>query len=94
MKAKKKRSLELLDRVGEFFDEHATLTFGVRGTALIAQVDTTADSIRAYGAGQVNGLGEFMGGVAERQQLATELRDQDILAGTNKQKITIWILQT
>lgn len=76
MKAKSKRCLELLDRVSAFFDEHAILTFGARGTALIAQVDTTADSLRAYGANQVNGLGEFMGGVAERQLLATELRTQ------------------
>ena len=76
MKAKKKRCLELLDRVSEFFDEHATLTFGVRGTALIGQVNTTADGIRAYGAGQVGGFGEFQGGVAERRQLAVELRAQ------------------
>jgi hypothetical protein len=76
MKAKTKRCLELLDRVSEFFSEHPTLTFGTRGTALIGQVDTTADSIRTYGAGQVNGFGEFQGGVAERQQLAVELRAQ------------------
>jgi hypothetical protein len=76
MKARIKRCLELLDRVSEFFNEHSTLTFGTRGTALIGQVETTADSIRAYGAGQVNGFGEFMGGVAESQQLATELRAQ------------------
>jgi hypothetical protein len=76
MKAKTKRCLELLDRVSEFFDEHLTLTFGTRGTALVGEVDTTADAIRAYGAGQVGGFGEFQGGVAERQQLAKELRAQ------------------
>src|SRR4030095_9360663 len=76
MKAKTKRCLELLDRVSEFFSEHPPLTFGTRGTALVGQIEPTADSIRAYGGGQVGGFGEFQGGVAERRQLATELMAQ------------------
>jgi hypothetical protein len=76
MKATSKRCLELLDRVSEFFDEHSTLTFGARGTALIAQVDTTADLMRSMGADQVGGFGEFRGGVAERRELAAELLAQ------------------
>src|SRR5262245_2207074 len=76
MKAKSKRGLELFDRVTEFFSEHPTLTFGTRGTALVGQIHTTAVSIRAYGAGQVGGFGEFQGGVAERRQLAKELLAQ------------------
>jgi hypothetical protein len=76
MKATSKRCLELLDRVSEFFDEHSTLTFGVRGTALIGQVDTTANLMRSLGADQVGGYGEFRGGVAERRDLGTELREQ------------------
>jgi len=76
MKAKSKRGLELLDRVGEFFDEHSTLTFGTRGTALIGQIHITADLMRSQGANQVNGFGEFKGGVAERRSLAEELRAQ------------------
>jgi hypothetical protein len=76
MKAPSKHCLELLDRVGEFFDEHATLTFGVRGTALIAEVDTTANRMRSLSADQVGGFGEFRGGVAERRNLGFELREQ------------------
>jgi hypothetical protein len=76
MKAKTKRCLELLDRVSEFFDEHSTLTFGVRGTALIGQVHTTAGLMRTRGADQVGGYGEFRGGVAERRALAAELLAQ------------------
>jgi hypothetical protein len=76
MKAKPKRCLELLDRVSEFFKEHPTLTFGTRGTALVGQIEPTADSIRAYGGGQVGGFGEFQGGVAERRQLSKELLAQ------------------
>jgi hypothetical protein len=76
MKAQSKRCLELLDRVSEFFDEHATLTFGARGTALIGQVGTTAALMRSQGANQVNGSGEFQGGVAQRRVLATEIREQ------------------
>jgi len=73
MKTTSKRCLELLDRVSEFFDEHSTLTFGVRSTALIGQVDTIADLMRSYGASQVGGFGEFRGGVAERRERAAEL---------------------
>jgi hypothetical protein len=76
MKAQTKRCLELLDRVSEFFSEHATLTFGTRGTALVDQVDTTRDTMRFQGATQVSGRGEFHGGVAERRELAVELLAQ------------------
>ncbi len=76
MKAKTKRRLELLDRVGEFFDEHPTLALGTRGTALVGLITTTAESIRTHGAEQVEGFGQFRGGVAERRQLAKELRAQ------------------
>jgi hypothetical protein len=75
MKATSKRCLELLDRVSEFFDEYSTLT-NERGTALIGQVDTTANLMRSQGANQVGGFGEFRGGVAERRDLGTELREQ------------------
>jgi len=76
MKATTKRGLELFDRVSEFFSEHPTLTFGTRGTALIGQINTTRATLRLQGANQVNGLGEFRGGVAERRDLAVELRAQ------------------
>jgi hypothetical protein len=76
MKATTKRGLELCDRVSEFFSEHPTLTFGTRGTALIGQINTTRATLRLQGANQVNGLGEFRGGVAERRDLAVELRAQ------------------
>jgi hypothetical protein len=76
MKAKTKRCLELFDRVSEFFSEHPTLTFGTRGTALIGQINTTRGTLRLQGANQVNGLGEFRGGVAERRDLAAELLAQ------------------
>jgi hypothetical protein len=76
MKAQTKRCLELLDRVGEFFSEHPTLTFSTRGTALVGQVVSTRDRMRSQGAEQVNGFGEFRGGVAERRELAAELLAQ------------------
>jgi hypothetical protein len=76
MKTRTKRCLELLDRVGEFFSEHSTLTFGTRGTALITEVDTTRNVMRSQGASQVSGNGEFRGGVADRRELAAELRAQ------------------
>src|SRR5688572_8589683 len=76
MKAKTKRRLELFDRVGIFLSEHSTLALGTRGTALAGQINTTAASIRTYGSEQVEGFGQFRGGVAERRQLASELRAQ------------------
>jgi hypothetical protein len=76
MKARTKRCLELLDRVTEFFSEHSILTFGTRGTALIAEIDTTRNAMRSQGASQVSGHGEFRGGVADRRELAAELRAQ------------------
>jgi hypothetical protein len=76
MKARTKRCFELLDRVSEFFSEHSILTFGTRGTALIAEVDTTRNAMRSQGASQVSGHGEFRGGVADRRELAAELRAQ------------------
>jgi hypothetical protein len=76
MKARTKRCLELLDRVSEFFSEHPTLTFGTRGIALIAEVNTTRNAMRSQGASQVSGFGEFRGGVADRRALAAELLAQ------------------
>jgi hypothetical protein len=70
------RRLAAFDRIVDFGANHALTPANTAVTGLYTQIGTLATDLRGHAADQDGGRGEFLGGSANRLQVANSLLDQ------------------